>query len=231
MAVKQLALDFSTVVEPTLDNFALGRNAELVAQLRTMALLRTKERIVYLWGAPGSGRTHLLKATLRALAAAGASVKYVAGEDEIALPRELGQTGAVGVDDVERLSEAGQVTLFNIYNSALENGAALIVAGNAPPARLQLRSDLKTRLASGLVYEVHGLNDAEKAQALSEHAAMRGFSLPPEVCDYLLAHVPRDMASLIAVVDTLDRYSLEAQRPVTVPLVRAMLALATAREP
>jgi DnaA family protein len=48
--------------------------------------------------------------------------------------------------------------------------------------------------------------------------------MPPEVCEYLLAHVPRDMAALLAVVDTLDRYSLEAHRPVTIPLVREMLA-------
>jgi DnaA family protein len=220
--VKQLALDFSIVVEPTLDNFAVGRNAELVAHLRTMALSRTNERILYLWGAPGSGRTHLVKATLHALAAAGSTAKYVAGEAGVALTP--GPARAVGVDDVERLGEAGQVSLFNLYNSALENGTALIVAGNAPPSRLDLRPELRTRLASGLVYEVHGLNDTEKAQALCEHAAVRGFSLPPEVCDYLLAHVPRDMAALLAMVDTLDRYSLEAQRPVTVPLVRAMLA-------
>jgi DnaA family protein len=222
--VKQLALDFSTVVEPTLDNFAVGRNAELVAHLRTMALARTKERRLYLWGSPGSGRTHLVKGTLHALAAAGTPGKYVAGKAGIALDAEPGRMRAVGVDDVERLSETCQVSLFNLYNSALENGTALIVAGNAPPSRLHLRPELKTRLASGLVYEVHGLNDAEKAQALCEHAAVRGFSLPPEVCDYLLAHVPRDMTALLAVVDTLDRYSLEAQRPVTVPLVRAMLA-------
>jgi DnaA family protein len=228
MRVKQRAFDFSSTVEPTLDNFAVGRNAELVAHLRTMALARTRDRIVYLWGARGSGRTHLVKGALCALAAAGASVKYVACEDPLSFPGVVGATRAVGVDDVERSSEEGQVALFNLYNSVLESSAALIVAGNAPPSRLTVRADLATRLASGLIYEVHGLNDAEKAQALSEHAAMRGFTLPPEVCEYLLAHVPRDMAALLAVVDTLDRYSLEAHRPVTVPLVRAMLS--TARE-
>jgi DnaA family protein len=128
------------------------------------------------------------------------------------------------VDDVERLSGDGQSLLFNLYNRVLDDGATLIVAGNAPPSRLNLRADLTTRLASGLTYEVHSLNDAEKVQALSERAALRGFTLPPEVCEYLLAHVPRDMGRLVAMVDTLDRYSLEAQRSVTVPLVRAMLA-------
>jgi DnaA-homolog protein len=222
--VKQLALDFRTSVEPTLDNFAVGRNAELVAHLRTMALSRSREHVLYLWGAPGSGRTHLVKGALRAFAANGGAVKYVTCDDAIVLPDALDDTRAIGVDDVERLDEAGQAALFNAYNGALETGAVLIVAGNAPPSRLGMRADLGTRLASGLAYEVHGLNDAEKAQALSEHAALRGFTLSPDVCDYLLAHVPRDMTALLAMVDTLDRYSLEAQRPVTIPLVRAMLA-------
>jgi DnaA family protein len=227
--VKQLAFDFSTAVEPTLDNFAVGRNAELLAHLRTMALSRTRERAVYIWGAHGSGRTHLLKGTLRALAAAAGCVEYVACKEGISLPRELRSTRAVALDDVECSSEADQVFLFNLYNDAVESGASLIVAGDAPPSRLRLRADLATRLASGLVYEVHVLNDAEKAQALSERAALRGFTLPTEVCDYLLAHVPRDMAALLAMVDTLDRYSLGAQRPVTIPLVRAMLTQHDAR--
>jgi DnaA family protein len=227
--VKQLAFDFSTPVEPTLDTFAAGRNAELVAHLRTMALSRTREGIVYVWGAHGSGRTHLVKGTLRALAAAGAHVEYVACGHAISVPRELGSARAVGVDDVGRASEADQAALFALYNNAAEIGAALIVAGDAPPSRLGLRADLATRLASGLVYEVHVLNDAEKAQALSEHAALRGFTLPTDVRGYLLAHVPRDMGALLAMVDMLDRYSLEAQRPVTIPLVRAMLARHDAR--
>lgn len=221
--MKQLAFDFSIAVEPTLDNFAVGRNAELVAHLRTMALSRTRERVLYLWGANGSGRTHLVKGTLRAFEAAGSAVTCISCGSGVSLPGALGSTRVLGVDDVERLDDPGQVWLFNVYNSVVEKGAVLIAAGNAPPSRLGLRPDLATRLASGLVYEVHGLNDAEKAQALSEHAAVRGFTLPPEVCDYLLAHVPRDMSALLAMVDTLDRYSLEAQRPVTVPLARAML--------
>jgi DnaA family protein len=222
--VKQLALDFSVAVEPTLDNFAVGRNAELVQHLRALVLSRTSERVLYLWGAPGSGRTHLIKAALAAFGVAGAPVRYVRCERSTSFSNAFDDAGAVGVDDVELLSESGQVGLFNLYNTLLERRAALLVSGDAPPSSLSLRPDLVTRLAAGLVYEVHGLNDAEKAHALAEHAALRGFTLAPEVCDYVLTHVPRDMAVLLALVDTLDRQSLEQQRPVTVPMVRAVLA-------
>ena len=44
--------------------------------------------------------------------------------------------------------------------------------------------------------------------------------LSEEVLAYLLSRLPRDLASLNAVLEALDRYSLAAKRPVTVPLVR-----------
>ena len=69
---------------------------------------------------------------------------------------------------------------------------------------LDLRDDVRTRLAWGLVYQVHALSDDEKAQALSAHAASRGFGLPADVVEYLLTHMPRDMRTLVAVVDALD---------------------------
>jgi len=85
---------------------------------------------------------------------------------------------------------------------------------------LELRDDVRTRLAWGLVYQVHALSDEEKAHALSAHATSRGLRLPDEVIDYLLTHMPRDMRTLVAVVDALDTYALSVKKPLTVPLVR-----------
>jgi DnaA family protein len=100
----------------------------------------------------------------------------------------------------------------------------LIASGNAAPAQLALRADLMTRLACGLVYQVHGLDDPEKVAALRCHAEARGFRLSPEVAAYLLRHAQRDMPSLLALLEALDRYSLETRRAITVPLLRELLS-------
>ena len=132
---------------------------------------------------------------------------------------------AVGVDDVERLDDQAQIKLFNIFNNLKESSGVLVVTGDRPPARLPLRPDLLTRLAWGLVYEVHVLSEDDRRAAVLDYAAARGFTLPSEVTDYLLTRVPRDLSSLRALVDTLDRVSLEQKRAVTVPLAREVLQL------
>jgi DnaA family protein len=221
--MKQLALDFVTAAQPTLDNFVVGRNAEVLQRLATLVAERGGERFVYLWGATASGRTHLLTATLAALAAGGARIAFCADDADL-LALDPTSVDAAAVDDVDRLNAAGQGALFGLFNVLREHAGTLIAAGNAPPTRLMLRADVVTRLAWGLVYEVHALSDPEKAQALAAQAAARGFRLQPEAVQYLLTHARRDMRTLIATVDALDRYSLEAKRPVTLALLRELLA-------
>ena len=221
--MKQLALDFVTAAQPTLDNFVVGRNAEVLQRLATVVADGGGERFVYLWGATASGRTHLLTATLAALAECGARIAFCADDADL-LALDPSSVDAAAVDDVDRLNAAGQGALFRLFNVLREHAGTLIAAGNAPPTRLMLRADVVTRLAWGLVYEVHALSDPEKAQALAAQAAARGFRLQPEAVQYLLTHARRDMRTLIATVDALDRYSLEAKRPVTLALLRELLA-------
>ena len=221
--MKQLAFDFSVLPAPAFENFIPGRNAELVHNLRRIATSREGERAIFLWGAEGSGRTHLLKAAVAAVRAASAPSLYAACAAETRLPEDVAAYDCVAIDDVETLGDAAQIGLFNLCNAMREKGGALLAAGKLPPARLALRHDLCTRLAWGLVYEVHALSDDEKAQALRRRALERGFMLADEVCSYLLTRAPREMSALLAVLDALDRYSLEAKRPVTVALARELL--------
>ena len=194
---RQLALPISPPPQPTLDNFVPGANAELLARLRQLAAGELAESVLYLWGEPGSGRSHLLAASAR--------------------------PGLTVADDVERLDEPRQIALFNAINAARDSGGTVLAAGAVPPAQLALREDLKSRLAWGLVYQVKPLTDAEKALTLHAEAARRGLKLADEVVWFLLTHTRRDLRSLGVILDALDRASLEQQRRLTLPLVREVL--------
>jgi DnaA family protein len=212
-APRQLTLDLVRPRTPSLDNFVVGRNAEALARLRAVALRRA-DGFVYLWGEPGSGRSHLLTA----LAGARPAALSAAGE---AVPEFADPAGLYLIDDVDARDEASQQRAFVLMNEVRAHpGAALVATGHAAPGQLALRDDVRTRLAWGLVYQVHALSDAEKAHALDEHARARGLALSPDVIAYLLHHMPRDMRTLVAILDALDGYALAAKRSITVPLVR-----------
>jgi DnaA family protein len=203
--LKQLLLDIQPLAPPTLDNFIAGSNAEALHSLQMAINGVTEARFIYLWGAAGSGKSHLLQAC-----------KNLAHDQE--LPLSV-------VDDVNLLDEEAQIELFNYFNQLRASGGILITAGNAAPTQMGLRDDLATRLAWGLVYQLHPLTDEEIARALKTHAKDRGMKLPDEVVDYCLRYLRRDLPTLMAVLDALDVWSLTEKKPVTVPMLKKLLQL------
>ena len=198
--MRQLLLDFTQAPAPTFENFVPGRNAELLQALLLAARGDSPELVLYVWGERGAGKSHLARAFTEAT---------------------TGRPGVRVIDDVERLEPDAQAALFNDF---IDRGfRVLLVTAQAAPGHLALRRDLASRLATGVTYRVLPLTDDEKGAALSAHAHTRGFGLSEDVSSYLLTHARRDMGSLMAALDAIDRYSLETGRPVTVPLLKAAM--------
>lgn len=201
--MKQLLLDIQPPSPPTLDNFIAGSNEEALHSLKMAIEGANEARFIYLWGAPGSGKSHLLQAC-----------------NDLAHERDLPLSV---VDDVHTLDEEAQIELFNYFNQLRTSGGILITSGNAAPTQMGLRDDLATRLAWGLVYQLHPLSDEEKAKALKTHAKERGMKLPDEVVDYCLRYLRRDLPTLMSVLNALDEWSLTEKKPVTVPMLKKLL--------
>jgi len=213
--LSQLLLDITLNRKPSLDNFVAGRNTELLLALRS-SLSGEGERCIYIWGDTGSGKSHVLQACVQLAQESDNSAIYIQGN----VPQFA---NVVALDDVERLDDAAQIELFNLYNQMRDSGGLLIVSGKASPLHLKLRDDLRTRLGWDLVYQLHGLDDAEKSHALQQHAKERGFELPNEVSQYLLRHGRRDLPYLMAVLDALDAHSLRLHRAPSVPLLKEVM--------
>jgi DnaA family protein len=216
---RQLVLNIQPEAPPRFDNFMPGDNLELLLALDTMARGELNEVVAYIWGKEGSGRTHLLKATVDETLQFGGKAAYMAGGS---LPEEL--DGLLAVDDVDLLDADGQVRLFSLINQAREGAGTVLAAGPLAPAQLAVREDLASRLTWGLVFGLRPLNEADRSTAVRERAAGLGLNLGDDVVRYLLSHGRRDLPSLLATIDALDAYSLSLKRPVTVPLVREWLS-------
>ena len=214
--MKQLLLDIKPAAAPSLQNFVVGRNAEAIASLEALFSNHSQSKFIYLWGENGSGKSHLLSAC-KAIPQGTLSQTHSMSLIHL--------VGARVVDDVHLLDNEAQIALFNTYNQQKESGQILICAGLHAPTQMGLRDDLATRLAWGLVYQLHPLNDDEKALALKNHAFERGMKLPDEVTDYCLRYLRRDLPTLMATLDALDEWSLTTHKPITVPMLRKLLQL------
>ncbi|MCY0388820.1 DnaA regulatory inactivator Hda [Robbsia sp. Bb-Pol-6] len=239
---RQLLLDLGTPPPETFDNFVAGPNAELVARLHGLrrTLLASPddlpspdddgrmarapaERVFYIWGDPGSGRSHLLRALCQA--APEQRARLLVPQSPLSNFAFDPQVALYAIDDCDRLPPARQIATFNLFNEVRADPKVVFVAtGAAPPMGLTIRDDLRTRLGWGLVYRLAPLSDDEKSAALSIAARERGLALAADVPPYLLNHFERDMPSLKRQLDALERFSLERKRAITLPLLRAMLA-------
>ncbi len=202
--------------QPSLDNFVVGSNAELLTTLSSFVTDLTP-RALYVWGETGSGRSHLLQAVAALSASTVQSGSSIPGDLSPA------ESTLLIIDDVETLSPEAQIALFRCFNDMRLKQLRLLLSGSTAPLHLPCREDLRTRIGQALIYEVKPLSDSDKASALLYHAAQRGMRVDDHIIDYLLRHGRRDLPALMAVLDALDQHSLEQQRPVTLPLLREIM--------
>ncbi|MDR2710990.1 MAG: DnaA regulatory inactivator Hda, partial [Burkholderiales bacterium] len=217
--MQQLIFDLFPASPPSFDNFVAGRNEEALAAVRDFVKgfvdsVPVSATSLYLWGANGAGKTHLLQAARAQALSLGFAVHTLANNRPFPPLSVWTMSPALWiVDDVDCANEELQGYLFTVYNALKANGGGLIATAPVPPAQLTLREDLRTRLGWGGIYEITTLRDDDKLQALIAYANARGLRLPADIVAYLLKHSRRDMRSLVAVLDALDRYSLSLKRP------------------
>ncbi len=231
MLPPQLPLALRLAPEADFATYWEGPNAQPVAALRRAAR-GEGERLVYLHGPPGSGKSHLLQAACRAATEAGRGALWLPlaelADGGPAVLAGLETVPLVCLDGMEAVAgqAAWERALVALAAAAAAQGAGatLVLAARAAPGALPVAlPDLRSRLGWGLVLRLRPLDDAGRAAALRLRAAARGFELPEETAAYLLRRCPRDPASLFALLDRLDRASLAARRRLTIPFVRGLL--------
>ena len=225
--MKQIALDISLATAASFSNFFTGPNNAALSHLLLWSGSPLPSPVpTYLWGQPGSGKTHLLKAAAGALQLQGARVGWL--DASVTEPPEFNQSwSAVILDECHRYSAVQQQAAFNWFINAVSGTdgqpRGVLAAGEVPPADLLLRDDLRSRLGWGHVYELYALSEPERRGVLRAQADARGIFLSDEVISFVLSRFSRDLSSLMQLLDQLDGYALQTQRAVTVPLLKAML--------
>jgi DnaA-homolog protein len=227
--VSQLPLAFPLDEHASFDTFVTAAGSPVLAHLSAVAS-RGRGETLWLWGAPGSGKSHLLQAACRTAGEAGRRAMYIPlGGGDASDPELLhGLEGVelLALDDVERVAgEADwEQALFAVLESRRSHGGDLLLAATAPPAAAGIvLADLASRAAGAIVYRLDALEERERMRALIEHARHRGLELDEAAARYLLNRVERDMRALCGWLDRLDRAALAAKRRLTIPFIRSLV--------
>ena len=225
--MKQMALDIGLATAQSFANFFAGPNEVTVKHLELWAGNALRSPVpTYLWGEPGSGKTHLLKAAAGALQQQGSRIGWL--DASVFEPPEFNDAWvAVILDECHLYTAVQQQAAFNWFVNAVSSPdghpRGVLAAGSVPPADLLLRDDLRSRLGWGHVYKLHALSEPERRAVLRKEADARGVFLSDEVISFALSRFSRDLTSLMQLLDLLDGYALQTQRVITVPLIKAML--------
>lgn len=225
----QLPLAFRVRAGSSLGDFIPGRNLQIVNALKIL-LSEKGEPQIYISGAAGSGKTHLLMGLVEAAGDRNASAAYLPLRElsgfSPGVLDNLAELDLLVFDDMEAIRDkpGWQEAMFVLFNQAREQKTRLVFTANQGPASLPLAlADLKSRLAWGVSYTLQPLDDQDKMDLLIIQAGKRGLTLKQDAAQYLLTRCKRDTRALLQTLDQLDRASLAAQRKLTLPFVREQL--------
>ncbi len=236
MQPTQFTLAVTLPDDETLHSFYGADSSPAVAYIRQYLQPETAnsgkpQPPVFVFGASGSGKSHLLYAACVQAQELGLTSQLLA-LDEFAQysPRmldNLEQLDLVCLDNIGAVAGDShwQVALFDLYNRLAEHGKKLIIVADDQPTALGFTlPDLVSRLQACTVFQLRLLSDDDKQKLLQQKARVRGLDLPDEVARYLLNRQQRDIRALVDTLDVLDKASMVHQRRLTIPFVKDVLA-------
>ena len=227
--MQQLPLEVGLADYARFESYFAGPNAAVLHALTETATVKSRA-VIWLSGAEGVGKTHLLQACVNAANDGGYRSAYLPLGPDSSLEPEvmdgMGVLDVICVDDVDNVAGSAEWErqLFLLFESVRAGGKRLVMSASQAPAHCSFDlPDLVSRFSSAAAFRIRSLSDHDKLKALQLRANWRGFSLPDDVAGYLLKRVDRSTGSLFALLDRLDHEALVAKKKMSVAFVKSVL--------
>ncbi|GJL82868.1 MAG: hypothetical protein DHS20C01_25020 [marine bacterium B5-7] len=225
--IDQVSLPFAGVGRRDIETFYPDGNEELIGVVRQLALSCT-DRVVYLHGVADSGKSHLLQGAAALARSRGQLAIYLSMGEPGVSAELIGQVNPsilICIDDVQEIAtnEPMERALLDLFERTRSSVGRLLFSADHPPQGIGLKlADLATRLGSQLVYRIRPLDDDRRALAFRWAAHYRGIKISAATVEWLIRRAPRDNRSLFALLEVIDRASLDEGRRVTIPFLRTL---------
>ncbi len=223
--LQQIPLPLKPLEDFNFNSFIADENLLLVDSLKA-----NTEPFIFLWGEKGSGKTKLLQASCQFQTEQGKTAAYLPLQELQRFSPEIlhgmENIDLVCIDDIELV--LGQTNweegLFNLFNQLRQAKGRLVVSAPISPQHSSAKlNDLKSRLTSGLSLKLVPLTDESTLKAIQLHAKQQGLDLNTDCAKYLLTHFPRDLPSLLRLLDTLGQANLVEQRKISIPFIKRVI--------
>ena len=226
---RQLALNLTLSDDASFDNFYHASNNANALQALHALNTSSKNQFIYIYGSPGVGRSHIAMACCRHFGNLGLPVSYLSLRDHNLKPEILDNLENMFLLCLDDLNAAlgkreWENALFYCFNRLFEVGGNLLVTANTAPSALNfLLPDLKSRMCSGLIFQLQDLDDEQKLSILDLRAKLRGLRLSPDIAKFLLTHYQRDLKSLFSNLEKLSKVALNLKHQITIPFIKNVL--------
>ncbi|RVW02336.1 chromosomal replication initiator protein DnaA [Rhodococcus spongiicola] len=200
----------------TFDTFVIGASNRF-AHAAAVAIAEAPARAynpLFIWGASGLGKTHLLHAAghYAQRLFPGMRVKYVSTEEftndfinslrddrKVAFKRRYRETDILLVDDIQFIEgkEGIQEEFFHTFNTLHNANKQIVVSSDRPPKQLAtLEERLRTRFEWGLITDVQPPELETRIAILSKKARMDRLDVPYDVLELIASRIERNIREL-----------------------------------
>ncbi len=232
----QLSLPVSLPDDETFDSFLVADNEFAVAYLQKFCQgnIDSNKPICYLFGALGTGKSHLLFACCHQAKLVGLQTVYINMLELKEMPSEIiadvVDYDVICIDNLHEIAgnKEWERTIFDLINQALErkHQPKIIISAQASPLIVGIElPDLVSRLTWGAVFQLATRSDESLCLIIQFRLEHRGLEASDECIKFLLTRVDRELSNLMLIVNELDKKSLQAKRKLTIPFIKQALDL------
>jgi len=233
----------------TFDRFIVGKSNELAAAAARGSANSPGDRYnpLFLYGAAGLGKTHLLQAVGHMLVERDLHVLYVSAESFTnqlitaiqgrkmeEFRKQYREAGALLIDDIQFIAgkEQTQEEFFHTFNELYESGHQIVITSDKSPALIpHLEERLRTRFEWGMIADVQPPDMETRVAILRSKAREQGAIVPDTVLSVIAARFKKNIRELEGSLTRVLAYSRLTREPLTPELVQSALSSLEPTEP
>ncbi|WP_019932007.1 chromosomal replication initiator protein DnaA [Nocardia sp. BMG111209] len=227
----------------TFETFVIGASNRF-AHAAAVAIAEAPARAynpLFVWGASGLGKTHLLHAAghYAQRLFPGMRVKYVSTEEftndfinslrddrKVAFKRRYRETDILLVDDIQFIEgkEGIQEEFFHTFNTLHNANKQIVVSSDRPPKQLAtLEERLRTRFEWGLITDVQPPELETRIAILRKKARMDRLDVPHDVLELIASRVERNIRELEGALIRVTAFASLNGQPLDLSLAEVVL--------